>query len=103
MINTIVYRLAKFLDNMLKSFIQVFVRTKFSKLRRRFPFYKCAIRETIKLIADELFSEKTNKPLMKKEIFIKLLRLATQEQFLYKDCTYYTNKLMVLPWDHNLD
>ena len=29
-----------------------------------------------------------NQPLMKKEIFIKLLRLATQGQFLYKDILY---------------
>ena len=50
-------------------------------------FTNVPLEETIKLIADELFSEKknSNQPLIKKEIFIKLLRLATQGQFLYKD------------------
>ena len=52
-------------------------------------FTNVPLEETIKLIADELFSEKnSNQPLMKKEIFIKLLRLATQGQFLYKDILY---------------
>ena len=34
------------------------------------------------------FPKNPNQPLMKKEIFIKLLRLATQGQFLYKDILY---------------
>ena len=32
--------------------------------------------------------KKTNQPLMKKEIFIKLFKLATQGQFLYMDVLY---------------
>ena len=52
-------------------------------------FTNVPLEETIKLIADELFSEKnSNQPLMKKEMFIELLRLATQGQFLYKDILY---------------
>ena len=59
-------------------------------------FTNVSLEKTINLIADELFSEKNlNQPLMKKEIFIKLLRFCTR--------MYYTNKLMVLPWDHHLD
>ena len=109
MINTPEYKLAKFLDNiiqphiphkyMLKStddFINKLHSYKFSSGQKLVSFDAVSfftnvpLEETIKLIADKLFSEKkkTNQPLMKKEIFIKLLRLATQGQFLYKDILY---------------
>ena len=108
MINTPEYKLAKFLDNiiqphiphkyMLKSignFINKLNSYKFSSEQKLVSFdvvslfTNLPLEETIKLIADELFSEENkNQPLMKKEIFIKLLRLATQGQFLYKDILY---------------
>ena len=49
-------------------------------------FTNVPLEETVKLIADELFSEKNLcQPLMKKEIFIKLLRLATQGHIIQTD------------------
>ena len=48
--------------------------------------------KTINIIADYIYSKdnqvKDNLPSMKKEVFIKLLRLAKQGMFLYKDKLY---------------
>ena len=108
MINTPEYKLAKFLDNIIKPHIPHEYMLKLTgdcinKLRsyqfssgQKFVsfdvfslFTNVPYEETIKLIANQLFSEKkTNQPLIKKEIFIKLFKLATQGQFLYMDVLY---------------
>ena len=53
--------------------------------------------EAINIIADYIYSKnnqiKDNLPSMKKEVFIKLLRLANQGMFYIK--TNYTNNMMV--------
>ena len=89
MINKPENKLAKFLDNIVQPYIpyeyilkstgdfinqltftQIFVRTKISKLRCTVVslFTNVPLEETIKLTADELFSEKnSNQPLMKKK------------------------------------
>ena len=55
-------------------------------------FTNVPLDETIDIIADYIYSKnkqiKDNLPSMKKEVFIKLLRLANQGMFLYKDKLY---------------
>ena len=55
-------------------------------------FTNVPLDETINIIADYIYSKdnqiKDNLPSMKKEVFIKLLHLANQEMFLYKDKLY---------------
>ena len=52
-------------------------------------FTNILLNETINIIADYVFSdENIQKPLMKKHIFVKLLRLACEGLFFYKDFLY---------------
>ena len=52
-------------------------------------FTNIPLNETINIIADYVFSdENIQKPLMEKHIFVKLLRLACERLFFYKDCLY---------------
>ena len=105
MISTPEYKLSKFLDNIIKphipheymlksigDFIKKLHLYKFSSGEKLVSFDVVSLftnvlsEETIKLIADELFSKKNpNQPLMKKDIFIKLLRLTTQGRIIQTD------------------
>ena len=52
-------------------------------------FTNIPLNETINIIADYVFSDEIiQKPLMEKHIFVKLLRLACEGLFFYKDCLY---------------
>ena len=52
-------------------------------------FINIPLNETINIIADYVFSdENIQKPLMEKHIFVKLLRLACEGLFFYKNCLY---------------
>ena len=52
-------------------------------------FTNIPLNKAINIIADYVFSDvNTHKPLMDKHIFVKLLHLASEGLFLYKDCLY---------------
>ena len=52
-------------------------------------FINISLNKTINIILDYVFSDdNTHKPFMDKHIFVKLLCLASEGLFLYKDCLY---------------
>ena len=111
MIGTPEYQLAKFLDSIIKSYIpdsyilhstdhfldelnnfKFKANHKLVSFDVQSLFTNVPLDETINIIADYIYSKdnhiKDNLPSMKKEVFIKLLRLANQGMFLYKDKLY---------------
>ena len=109
MIGSPEYKLAKFMDFIIKPHIPnkyiVSSTTDFLSKLSNYTFFSSQLKlvsfdvvslftnillnETIELIANHVFSDKNDqKPLFEKHIFIKLLHLACQGLFLHKDNLY---------------
>ena len=121
MIGTPEYKLAKFLDTNIKPYIpnkyvinstdDFFTQIKdFSFTSNQFLvsfdakslFTNVPLNYTIDIIADYIFSsERKDQPPIKREIFIKLMHLATQGMFLYNNKLYkqIDGVAMGSPWD----
>ena len=108
MIDTPEYNLAKFLDQIIKPYIpnQFMLDSTFhllDKLKEFFPssnqimvsfdvvslFTNVPLEETIDMIVNYIYKENNpSPPSFEKDVFVKLMRIATQELFLYKDTLY---------------
>ena len=103
------YQLAKFIDSIIKPYIpQTYMlqstnqfidhlnEFKFNSNHKLVSldvsplFTNVSLKETIQIIADTIYSDhqNPNQPILEKEIFIKLLQLATKGIFMHKDKFY---------------